>query len=70
MNNVVKLHPSRDPDAVLDDMKKQQLQSVLVIGYTDQGLLRGAASADMDEAEVIMLMRLMERAVIDSMVSE
>jgi hypothetical protein len=51
-------------------MKKQQLQSVLVIGYNDQGHLKGAASADMDEAEVIMLMRLMERAVIDSMVSE
>jgi len=69
MSNVVDLHPSREPDDILDDMKGQ-LQSVLVIGYNGQGHLKGAASADMDEAEVIMLMRLMERAVVDSMVSE
>jgi hypothetical protein len=69
MSNVVDLHPSREPDDILDNMKGQ-LQSVLVVGYTDQGHLKGAASADMDEAEIIMLMRLMERAVVNSMVSE
>ena len=67
--HIIKLHPSREPDDILDDMKGK-LQSVIVFGYDDQGQLQGEASADMDEADVMLILRLMERAVIDTMVCE
>jgi hypothetical protein len=68
-DKIVKLHPSREPDDVLADMMGR-LNSVLVMGFDEHGHLQGEASADMSEAEVIFLLRLMERAVMDSVVSE
>jgi hypothetical protein len=69
MSNVIRIHASREPDDILEEMKGR-LQSVIVFGWDDKGQLQGEASADMSEAEVIFIMRLMERAVIDSVVGE
>ena len=64
MSNVINLMPTQaTADEVLEDCKGE-LEQVLVLGWTDEGIMAAKATSDMDLKETVYLLEVFKQAVI------
>ena len=64
MSNVINLMPTQaTADEVLEDCKGE-FDQVLVVGWTEDGVLAAKATSDMDLRETVYLLEVFKQAVI------
>ena len=64
MDNVINLMPTQaTADEVLEDCKGE-LEQVLVLGWTEEGIMSAKATSDMDLKETVYLLEVFKQAVI------
>ena len=64
MDNVINLMPEQaTADEVLEDCKGE-LEQVLVLGWTPEGVMAAKATSDMDLRETVYLLEVFKHSVI------
>ena len=64
MDNVINLMPTQaTADEVLEDCKGE-FEQVLVLGWTDEGIMAAKATSDMDLKETVYLLEVFKHSVI------